>query len=108
MVSTDGVIIFHQPAKFNSQPRKGSRTILGQMVRRHAAKLRAGMRARETARGFSPRPALSRPFTWSGVGRIPILRGYARDLTGTHRDECFFTTEVTLSLKQRSVCPGRP
>lgn len=36
----------------------------------------------------------------AGEGLIPILWVYVRDLTGTHRDEYLFTTEVTLSPKR--------
>jgi len=35
-----------------------------------------------------------------GVGLVPVLWVYVRDLTGTHRDEYFFTTDVRLSLKR--------
>jgi hypothetical protein len=35
-----------------------------------------------------------------GVGLVPILWVYVRDLTGTHRDEYFFTTDLKLSLKR--------
>lgn len=36
----------------------------------------------------------------NSVGLVPVLWVYVRDLTGTHRDEYFFTTDVRLSLKR--------
>ena len=35
----------------------------------------------------------------SGHGLVPVAWVYVRDLSGTHRDEYFFTTDVTLSAK---------
>jgi hypothetical protein len=36
----------------------------------------------------------------NSVGLAPVLWVYVHDLTGTHRDEYFFTTDVTLSPKR--------
>lgn len=36
----------------------------------------------------------------SGEGRAEVLWVFVHDLTGTHRDEYFFTTDVTLTAKQ--------
>jgi hypothetical protein len=35
----------------------------------------------------------------SGQGAIPVQWVFVRDLSGTHRDEYFFTTDLTLSAK---------
>jgi hypothetical protein len=35
----------------------------------------------------------------SGKGLVPVLWVYVRDLTGTHRDEYFFTTDTSMSAK---------
>jgi hypothetical protein len=36
----------------------------------------------------------------SGFGLVPILWVYVHDLTGTHRDEYFFTTDLSMTAKQ--------
>jgi hypothetical protein len=36
----------------------------------------------------------------SGKGAIKIKWGFVRDLTGTHRDEYFYTTDLSMSAKQ--------
>ena len=36
----------------------------------------------------------------SGEGLVEVLWVFVQDLTGTHRDDDFFTTDVTLSAKQ--------
>jgi hypothetical protein len=35
----------------------------------------------------------------AGAGLVPVLWVYVHDCTGTHRDEYFFTTDVTLSVQ---------
>ena len=36
----------------------------------------------------------------SGVGLVPVRWVYVRDLTGTHRDEYFYTTDVTMTARE--------
>jgi hypothetical protein len=36
----------------------------------------------------------------SGVGLVPVLWVYVHDLTGTHRDEYFYSTDVTLTAQE--------
>ena len=36
----------------------------------------------------------------SGAGRVEVLWVFVHDLTGTHRDEDFFTTDVTHRAQQ--------
>jgi len=36
----------------------------------------------------------------NGEGLVPVRRVFVRDLSGTHRDEYFFTTDLTLTPKQ--------
>ncbi len=36
----------------------------------------------------------------SGKGLVPVLWVFVRDLTGTHCDECFFTTDTSLGAKE--------
>jgi len=52
----------------------------------------SGVRRVEAVSGVGP---------WSKSGRplVPVRRVFVRDRTGTHRDEYFFTTDVTMSAK---------